>query len=242
MKYAVESYLLQKETIIPWQWIRYFDLETFTPAALPSGSPWASPCCQQQKTQVLACCWHYSGKVGKQLKLLLLSLPPSQLVNVPSGIWESHEAAAHLPEFWRQRRWSGGENLNVRACWFMPQKHKNQNRDPPLSYLDRKFNLKLVCFLQLFYLRTPLGVLSTFSFFCPCCRKTAQKELEISLIKRLAKNPPKIGKRSKPMSIPPFWGVVGITSGLRFFIWHPKCHFLALENGHFRWNQYIYIT
>ena len=57
MKYTVESYLLQKETIIPWQWIRYFDIETFTPAAVQSGSSWASPCCQQRKTHVLTCCW-----------------------------------------------------------------------------------------------------------------------------------------------------------------------------------------
>ena len=84
MQWRVICY--RKETIIPRQWIRYFDIETFAPAAVPSGSS----VCQQQKTHVLTCCWqrvrygiHFSGKVGKQWELLLVSLPPSQLVNRP---------------------------------------------------------------------------------------------------------------------------------------------------------------
>ena len=35
----------------------YFDIETFAPAVVPSGSSLASPCSQQQKTHVLNCYW-----------------------------------------------------------------------------------------------------------------------------------------------------------------------------------------
>ena len=51
---------------------------------------------------------------------------------------------------------------------------------------------------------------------------------------KVAVNPPKSDNRIKQTYYTSFWGNIGMKKWSLFFLFrHPKCHFLAHENGHF---------
>ena len=65
--------------------------------------------------------------------------------------------------------------------------------------------------------------------------KTAQKWPKKYQIYKLAENPSKSGKRLKPNAIPSFLGDVGLIKVVsEFSFGHPKWHFWAHKDGHFR--------
>ena len=57
-----------------------------------------------------------------------------------------------------------------------------------------------------------------FYFFGHQAGKTVPKEPKKWVFQKLAQNPPKSEKWSKLMSIPPFWGMLALKIGLRFFV------------------------
>ena len=64
--------------------------------------------------------------------------------------------------------------------------------------------------------------------------KTAQKEPKISQIAKLALNPLKSDKRTEQMSIPPFWGDVGVKKWSPFLVSGTRSTiFLHLKTGTF---------